>query len=520
MIPWRVRSAGRALAALLLAGAGAACLQRPSPNPNVIVVSITSGPNNLDPRFGLDDVSQKIGQLMFDNLMVLDDQLRAAPQLAERLDNPNPTTYVVTLRRGVLFHDGHELTSADVVYTFRSILDPEALSPRLGAYRGLESVDALDRYTVTFRLKEPFASFAVNLVLPIVPAGAPASFRAHPIGTGPYRFVRYDVDDSVALARFDGYFAGRPHNDGVVLKIVPDEVMRGLELRKGTMDLVVNDVSPDILHQLEGDEHLQTVTGPGVDYQYVGINVRDPILEDVRVRRALGYAINRQAIVDYLRRGLARTANGPLPPQSWAYADGAFAFHHDPGRAKALLDEAGYPDPDGDGPAPRMRLTLKVSNVEFNRLQSTVIQEDLRQVGIALDVRTYEFATLFADVNDGRFQLYTLQWAGGALADPDILRRIFHSDQTPPAGFNRGGFSDAALDGLLDEAAVETDERLRRDLYGRAQRALAEHVPYISLWHKTNFAIAQRTLSGVRLTPTADFYFLKDVARRPRTSAN
>jgi peptide/nickel transport system substrate-binding protein len=501
-----------ALALLLLTPA---CIHRPTPNPNVLVVGVTSGPNNLDPRIGTDDVSGKASQLVFNNLMTLDDRLRVVPDVAERLDNPDPTTYVVTLRRGVKFHDGHELTSADVVFTFRSLLDPAFLSPRKGAYRMVRAIDPRDRYTVVFSLKEPFGSFPINLVIPIVPDGAAANFRDHPIGTGPYRFVRYVTDDRLELEPFDDYFGGRPKNDGLVLRIVPDDIMRGLELRKGTMDIVVNDLAPDIVHQLGQDPGLQLVESPGTDYQYMGLNLRDPLLQDRRVRQALGYAIDRHAIIEYLRRGLATPAAGILPPVSWAFEPGVFTFTYDPARARALLDEAGYPDPDGDGPTPRLQLSLKMSNNEFNRLQSSVIQQNLRAVGIALDVRTYEFATLYADVLKGHFQLFTLQWVGGAVADPDILRRVFHSSQVPPSGFNRGYFRDPRVDHLLDEAAVSTDEAKRRALYADVQRIIAEEAPYISLWCKTNAAVARRDLTGIHILPIADFTFLKDVARTP-----
>ena len=501
-----------ALALSLLAAAG--CLHQPPVNPNIIVVSVASGPNNLDPRVGTDDVSQKIAQLIFNGLMAINEQLRVVPDLAERLDNPQPNVYVATLRRGVHFHDGRELTAADVVYTFRSLLDPTFVSPYKGTYRLLRSVEARDRYTVVFTLKEPFGSFPINLVLPqIVPEGADPSFRDHPIGTGPYRFLRYLVDDRLELAAFDGYFGGRPRNDGLVLRIVPDDVMRGLELRKGTMDIVVNDLAPDIVYQLQREPQLATVESAGIDYQYIGLNLRDPVLNNLRVRQAISYAIDRKAIVEYLRRGLAKSAVGILPPVSWAFEPNVATFNYDPAKAIALLDEAGYRDPDGDGPEPRLRLSLKVSNIEFNRLQSAVIQQNLRDVGIALDVRTYEFSTLYADVLKGNFQMFTLQWAGGSVVDPDILRRVFHSDQIPPVGFNRGYFSNPQVDRVLDQATTSTDENRRRTLYGEAQRIIAEQAPYISLWYKVNVAVARRDLTGIHLFPTADFMFLKDVSR-------
>lgn len=490
-----------------------ACAPAPAADPRTIVVSMTTGPNNLDPRFGTDDASAKVHQLIFDNLVELDEHLRVVPRLAASLEHPDPLTYIVSVRRGVRFHDGRPLTAEDVVFTFNQFLDPGMVSPRKGGYRELRSVVARDEWTVVFTLKQPFASFPINLMMPILPRGSGPDVRDHPIGTGPYRFVRHEVDDHIELRANQDYWGGAPRNTGLILKIVPDDVMRGLELRKGTIDLVVNDLAPDIVHQLRGDGRLQVVEGPGVDYQYVGLNVRDPRLQDVRVRRALAHAIDREAIVRYLRRGLAAPASGLLSPLSWAAASDVPSFAYEPARARALLDEAGYPDPDGGGPAMRFGLSLKVSNTEFNRLQSSVIQQNLRDVGIALDVRTYEFATLYADVLAGNFQLFTLQWTAGALADPDILRRVFHSGQVPPVGFNRGRYANAEVDALLDEANRLEDSPRRLDVYARAQRLLAADVPYVSLWYKTNVAVARAGLTGVRLTPLAEFTFLKDVSR-------
>jgi peptide/nickel transport system substrate-binding protein len=507
----------RVLVVILLVTVG--CIGRPSENPNIVVVSMTNSPNHLDPRVGTDAYSAKAANLMFTNLLDLDDRLRVGPGLAERLEHPDPVTYVVTLRRGVKFHDGHELSADDVVYTFRSILDPEFVTPLKGGYRELKAIVARDRYTVVFTLHKPFTSFPINLMRGIVPAGAGPDFGNKPIGTGPYKFVRYSIDDQLEVAVFPDYFGGRPANDGVIVKIMPDDVMRGLELRKGTVDIVVNNLSPDVVHQLKQNERLQTVEVPGVDYQYMAFNLREPALADVRVRQAFAYAIDRHAIVEYLRRGLASPADTMLPPVSWAHAGDVMSFPRDLDRARALLDEAGYPDPDGPGgPEPRLRFTLKMSNDDFNRLQAAVIQQNMREVGVAIDVRTYELATLLADLNKSNFQLYTLQWAQGALADPDILRRVFHSSQQPPVGFNRGAYRNPRVDALLDDANEIEDAARRRDLYGEVQRIVAREVPYLSLWHMRNFAVAQRTLTGIGLTPLGDFLFLKDVARRRSAS--
>ena len=495
--------------AALLAGCGGPGTAR---DRNIVVVGVRTPVNNLDPRQANDETSQRLGQLVFSCLMDVGEDLRVVPRLAARLDNPDPLTYIAHLRHGVRFHDGHELTSKDVVYTYADFLDPAYISPFNGAFRVMESVRALDDYTVEFKLKEPFAAFPAQLagVPPIVPAGSGTSMRTFPIGTGPYRFVSAQ-EDVITLAAFESYFDGLPNNAGIVLKVVPDDTMRGLELRKGSVDIVVNDLPPDMVYQLEKSGAFTVARDPGLDFSYLGFNMRDPILQDKRVRHAIGYAINRDAIVTYLRRGLARPAVGLVPPQAWAFEPDVRTFSYDPARAKALLDEAGYRDPDGDGPQPRLRLSLKISTNEETRLQSTVMQQDLRRVGIDLDLRSYEFATFYADVLKGDFQIFSLQWVGGALADPDIIRRVFHSAQVPPAGFNRGYYKNPEVDRLIEEASAALSEDERRAKYSRAQQLIAEDAPYIPIWNRVNVILAQPGFSGLHLPLTGDFQSLKDV---------
>jgi peptide/nickel transport system substrate-binding protein len=480
---------------------------------DAIVVAIENSPVNLDPRVGTDEASQKAHQLLYSTLVRIDPDLRIVPELAE-LEQRDRVTYVARLRRGIQFHNGRELTSEDVVYTFRSFLDPK-FRGRGAAYRAvMASVDAPDRYTVVFTLKEPFAPFPINLVMGIVQAGSGDANARQPVGTGPYRIKEFVQDDRLVLEPFDGYFGGRPVNDGIALKVVPDDTMRGLELRKGTVDLLVNDLAPDIVWQLRAEGRLQVATAPGSDYAYIGLNLRDSILQHPQVRRAIGYAVDREAIVKYLRRGFAAVAVGIVPPMSWAFEREVFDFRHDPDEARRLLDAAGYRDPDADGPLPRFRLSLRTSTSEVYRVQAAAIQHDLAQVGIAVDVRSNELQTLFSDVTRGNFQMYTLQWVG--VTDPDMLRRVYHSRQAPPNGLNRVFYNNSEVDRLIDAAAAASNDEDRRRFYSRAQQLIAEDVPYISLWYKTNVAVFQPHITGVRLSPIADFTFLKDVARSPQ----
>ena len=432
------------------------CLHRPTTDPNVIVVAIQSAPNNLDPRFGTDDASQKIDQLIFDSLMGLDEHLRVAPRLADRLDHPDPLTYVATLRQGVHFHDGHELTSADVVYTFRGS-DRAGFDARRGAaaIARLPPSIARDRYTVVFTLKA-----AVHLVshqprrCRSLPDGAgaadPRPLRSAPVPTGSCGTPWTIASSS---RRFDDYFGGpaekRRHR-------AEDRARRHhARPRAAQGHGRPRRQRSDAGHRLRAHERRPPAAGrarPAWTISIIGVNLRDPVLKDVRVRQAIAYAIDRHAIVDYLRRGLAVPATGMLAAQSWAFAPDAFSYPYDPARARSFWTRPAICRSGRRRPA-----TAAASHAEDrqhagvqSRCRRPSIQQNLRDVGIDLDVRNYEFATMYNDVVKGNFQLYSLQWTAGSLADPDILRRVFHSKQTPPAGFNRGHFNDPEVDALLE----------------------------------------------------------------------
>ena len=500
------------LAATGLVAATMACVRVERPIDAPLVIAMAGSPATLDPGVGLDEASQKIGQLLFSSLVKIDDSLRVVPDLATRFETSDFQTYVAEIPAGVPFHDGREMTAEDVAYTFRRFLDSAFTSGRKGAYGDLASVEVRGRYVVAFHLKQPSASFPINLVMGIIPAESGPTAGRQPVGSGPYRLVEFIPDDHVTLAPFLEHYRGAPHNTGLVFRTVPDDTMRGLELRKGTVDVVVNDLAPDLVHGLRESTTLAVTTGAGTDYAYMGLNLRDPILADRRVRQAIAWALDQDAIVTYLRRGLAQPATGIVPPMSWAYEPAAIRYRHDPARARALLEEAGWRDPDGDGPAPRLRLSLKTSTNEAYRLQAAVIQSQLAEAGIAIDLRSQELATLSDDVRTGNVQLYTLQFVG--ITDPDILRRVFHSTQVPPSGLNRAHYANPDVDRLVDEASTSLDEAARRTLYQRVQAIVSEDVPMISLWNKVNVAVAQPGITGITLSPIADFAFFAGVTRR------
>jgi len=477
------------------------------PDPKTLVMIIESSPSNLDPRVGIDSQSERIDGLIFDALVRRDEHFNLQPWLAERWEIPDPLTYIFHLRRGVRFHDNRALTSRDVKWTIDSLLAGKIRSPKAATYRYIDRVETPDDYTVIIHLKEPFASLLWNLsdgAIGIVPYGSEAEVASHPVGSGPFRFVGAKQDQEVSLERNPDYWAERARVNRLRLTVVPDTTTRALELRKGSADIAINALTSDMVLALRGNSNIQVSTAPGTIYTYLALNVRDPILKDVRVRQALAYAINREPILHYLGRDLARPAASVLPVQSWAYSDDVPVYGYDPERARRLLDDAGYPATKGV----RFHLTMKTSTEESTRLLAAVLQQQLRDVGIALDIRSFEFATFFSDVTRGAFQLYSLRWIGGN-EDPDIFEYAFQSDKVPPKGANRSYYSNPEVDRLLQRARQELDQKKRKQIYAQVQRILANDLPYINLWYLDNVLVYSARVSNLALNPSGNYDFLR-----------
>jgi peptide/nickel transport system substrate-binding protein len=498
----------RAVVICLLACAFLSCSRRA--DPNTLVMIIESSPANLDPRVGTDAQSENIDALIFDDLLTRDEHLNAAPGLAERWEIPDPRTYVFHLRSGVKFHDGRTLTARDVKWTFDSLLQGKVRSAKAGTYDSVERIDAPDDGTVVFHLKEPTATLLWNLAgeaMGIVPYGSGEEMSRRPIGSGPFRFVRADLDQEVVIARNDGYWGEKARLQSVRFNVVPDVTTRALELRKGSADISSpRSLNSDMVLALEREPNLAVLSPPGTVVAYMGFNLRDPILQDRRVRQAIAYALDRGPLIHYLWRDFARPANSVLPPESWAYSDTG-AYGHDPARARELLEQAGYAA-RGDGV--RFHLTMKTSTEESSRLMAAIFQQQLREVGIVLDIRSFEAATFLSDVSRGEFQVYSLRWIGGN-QDPDIFDLVFNSNRFPPRGANRGFYSNPRVDELIGGARRELDPAKRKQMYAEVQRILAEDLPYINLWYFDNVLVYSKRVRGIRMNPSGNYDFLRTV---------
>ncbi len=485
----------------------AGCGHRNTNDPSSLIFLIESNPTNLDPRYATDSQSQRIDGLLFSSLLERDDQMNFRGDLAESWSTPDPLTYIFHLRSGVHFHNGRPLTSGDVKYTFESILNPATRSPKRGAFRMIASIDTPDTATVIFHLSEPYASFLWNLARPavgIIPHDAGADFSRHPIGSGPFRFVSQSQDEEVIVERNSDYFRGAPQLARVRFRVVPDAVVRALELRKGSADIEMSSLSPDMIPELAKQPDLLVTERPGTNFAYLGFNLTDPILAKPEVRQALAYATDREALIRNLLHGEARIASGILPPNHWAYEPNVAEYTLDPGRAEKLLDDAGYPRKQ-DGM--RFHLLLKTSTQEEARLVGAVLQEQWRRVGIDLELRPLELGTLLSDAARGNFQITYSRWVG-ANSDPDVFEFVFSSKRFPPDGANRGHYSNPRIDALVDQIRTETDREKRKALCNEVQKILAVDLPYLPLWFTDVVSVHRRSLGDLQLSPTGDYDFL------------
>jgi len=483
------------------------------PDPNTLVMIIENSPTNLDPRIGLDAQSERIDELIFDDLCTRDEHLNVQPGLAESWEIPNPLTYVFHLHQGVKFHDGRPLTSRDVKWTFDSLLQGKIRSTKAAAYRPVDHIDAPDDYTVVFHLKEAFATLLWNVsdgAIGIVPYGSGEEISQNPMGSGPFRFVSAEPDKEVIIERNDGYWGAQARLQRVRFAVIPDATTRALELRKGSADIAVTSLTGDMVLALERASNLEVLHAPGTVLAYLAFNTRDPILKDVRVRQALAYAIDRAPMIHYLLRDFARPAYSLLPPGSWAYNGDVPHYDYNPDRARQLLEQAGFPTVNGV----RLHLTMKTGTDENTRLMAAVLQQQLRDVGIALDIRTFEFATFFSDVTRGAYQLHSLRWVGGN-EDPDIFEYVFHSAKFSPHGANRTYYANPRVDTLIDQARGELDQNARKQIYAEIQQILAEDLPYINLWYLDNVMVHTRRVQNLTLNPPGNYDFLKTAELLP-----
>jgi peptide/nickel transport system substrate-binding protein len=480
-----------------------------------LVVGLVAEPVNLDPPQVTDLNSNRVGRRIVETLVTFpDESTQVVSGLAESWTiSKDGLQYTFKLRSGIKFHDGTPLNAEAVKFSIERQINPNHPASKLGKYPfanyffgNVKAVEVLSDERVAFLLSEPRASFLAVLTAPAASIVSPTAvmkwgpdYPSHPVGTGPFRFASWDRGQRVVLEKNPSYWKYPVRIDRVIYRPIVEDQARLTELLTGGLDLIVG-VPADFVDQLEKNPKITLLKQVGAHVWYLGMNNQKKPFDDKRVRQALNYAVNKDAIVNDVLKGTGSASKGPVLPGTWG-ADGALKpYPYDPDRARKLLAEAGYPN----GFTTTLWVPESGSGMQAPVAMSTVMQSNLKAVGINVSLQTMEWGAYLAKLRTKEQELFALSWMAGT-EDPDmVMYPLLHSSQWTPVGPNRALYKNARFDALLQQARLTTDQAKRAQLYKEAQRILVDDAPWVFVDHEIQIAALTKRVQGFKLHPSFD----------------
>jgi oligopeptide transport system substrate-binding protein len=472
----------------------------------------SADPPTLDPAHATDLTSAVVIRQVFDGLLELDEQLRPVPALATGWTvSDDRRTYTFTLRRGVRFHNGRELRAADVKYSFERAARgkrPWVFDKLVGArafMRGeapeIAGIRIVDDDTIRLRLERPFAPFLALIAYDaasVVPREEVdrrgAGFASHPVGTGAFRFVSWRRDDQVVLERFSEHFRGSASLERLVFRIIPAEITRFNEYVAGQLEYT--DIPTGRCRAVQADPRLkdEVAIWPTLGTHAVRFNVERAPFDDARVRRAIAHAIDPSIIVDRLLEGCVAPAAGILPPALPGYSAGVKRIPFDRAAARRLLAEAGHPAGKG------LRLAYNFNTSDANQRVAEVLQAQLREIGIALELRRLDWAAHLKLIDDGSAGFFRQGWIADYPDPENFLTVLFHSRNVGAAG-NTSRYRSAKVDRLLEDADAMPAGPERDQRYQEAERLIVDDAVWVSLHHFASRTLIKPYVRGLERSP-------------------
>lgn len=494
----------------------------PPPSNDLLIIGYDREPDNLN-RFST-HILEDIHSCIVEGLITTDERMNLVPLLAREV--PTPENGLVTVRRdggmdvtwrlrpGIRWHDGMPFTSADIQFTVEAINDPAYNPESTDGFDRIASVETPDSLTAIVRYREVYAPYALQFMRGALPRHVlhgrdidqAVDYNRNPLGTGPYRLSEWRTGEYILLERVPHYWRGDslPHIRRLMFRFVTNTNTRINQLKAGEVHVVAL-VPWDKVHELRDVPHLALHRMVGNSYEHITLNQRRfPPFAEVAVRRALAHAIDRELIVRSILDTLAPVIHGPIQPPSWAYTDSVRRYDHDPGQARALLDEAGWRDANGDGmrerDGRRLAFTL-ITQAGFAIRENVaqVVQRQLRDIGVDMKIQLIDGTAISGVWFAGDFDAMLHWWH--MPPDPE-LTLFFAADRTPPAGRNINYVNDATLTELLYASDRTVDQAERRRLLVRAQQRIAELIPEIPLYNVTRIDAVPARLRNFRGNPT------------------
>ncbi|MBS9402461.1 ABC transporter substrate-binding protein [Halomonas sp. TRM85114] len=519
---WLPVLASLSLGVSALGASGTLSAQTP---PNVLIVGQIAEPKALDPAQVTAVNDFRIMMNLYDGLVrYADGTLDVEPSLAREWSiSEDGTLYTFTLRDDVVFHDGSDFNAEAVVFNFERMLDEDhpyhdtGPFPLAFFFDAIAEVEATGEHEVTFTLDEPYAPFLSNLAYPTGLIVSPAAVEEHgenfgrnPSGTGPFRFEEWESNSRVVASRNEDYWDGPPSLEAVVFRPITDANTRVAEMLSGGIDLMV-EVPPDTLASMEEDPMFEVYEQVGPHLWFLILNMKEGPFQDQRMRQAVNYAIDKESLVDNVLQGTAEVADSPIPPAfEWAYNEELEPYPHDPERARELIAEAGFEDAE---------ITFYVTEGGSGMLDpvpmGTAIQADLAEVGLTVNIETYEWNTFLDQVNpglEGKADMAQMAWMTN---DPDTLPFLaLRTDAMPEkGGFNSGYYSNPEVDELLEKARRSVSRDERAALYRQMQRIVHEDAPWAFIANWKQNAVAGANVENFSLQPS--FFLLLHEVEKP-----
>ncbi len=474
----------------------------------------------LNPVLASDNASSSVNGLVFNGLIKYNAEIELVGDLAEKWTvSKDGLTFVFYLRKNVRWHDGHPFTSDDVLYTYQRLIDPEVKTPYSSNYDKVKKVEADGPYIVRVTYKEPFVPALESWGMGILPKhyfqnASGKAFNEHPankkpIGTGPYKFSEWKVDEKIVLTANTGYYDGKPHIARYIFRIIPDQAVEFIELRNKSIDTMI--LSPDQYFAYdEFFEDYEKFRLPRAAYTYFGFNLTHPLFKEHKIREAIAHALNKKELVQGVLLGMGQSATGPFLPLSWAFNPDTRDFAYDPALAKKLLAEAGWEDTDGDGVLDKdgKPFQFTIMTNQGNKLRSLtaeILQQQFKQIGIRVTIRIVEWSTFIKKFIEKReFEAIILGWA--LAPDPDAYG-IWHSSQKKEGQYNFVSYENKQVDQWLEEGRRTFDHEKRKQIYRQIHQAVFNDIPYIFLYYPDFLPVVHKRFRGVELAPVSSFGF-------------
>lgn len=474
---------------------------------------------NLIPFLATDTASSGITSLVFNGLTKVDRNLNIVGDIAEKW-NISEDGKVITffLKKGIRWHDGVPLTARDVKFTIEAILDPKNVCPYSSEFMDIKSIDVIDDYTIKFTYSKPYAPAISKLGMSIVPEHllrgedlVKSRFRRRPIGCGPYVFKEWKTDQYIILDENRDYFEHRPYVDRCVTRVIPDFSVQYLELITGGIDSM--SLTPHQYFYRTDTEAFKSKYNKyrylSRSYSYIGYNLNDPLFQDKRVRKALSYAINKDAIITGVLMGLGEACTGPFFKETPYYSEKAESYNYDKKKALDMLNEAGWKDTNGDGILDkdgkqfRFKLITNQGNKDREDI-ATVVQREWLEIGVAADVQIIAWAAFLNEFVDKKnFQAVILGWTEAL--DPDCYI-IWHSASIKEGGFNFVSYKNEEVDKLIEEGRQTFDTAKRIEIYRKIHEIIADDAPYTFLYFPYATVAISNRFKGVDPAPAGIGY--------------